>query len=76
MVNGQLREMVEQTDLSHWKSALAIICTYAKREEFAVLSGIFCLKIRVNFLQDYWEIVSYLMAILNLLFYVIYVQEM
>jgi len=40
VVNGQLREIVEQTELSNWKSALAIICTYAKREEFAVLSGL------------------------------------
>ncbi len=37
-----LRDLVEQTELTNdrWKPTLAILCTYAKREDFALLVGL------------------------------------
>lgn len=37
IIKDQLRVAVEQADLKQWKTVVAVICTYAKREEFAVL---------------------------------------
>ncbi len=51
IVKDELRDLVEQTgknclnfwiykaDLKQWRAILAILCTYAKREDFAILSG-------------------------------------
>src|SRR5690242_11924527 len=40
IVKDELRELVEQGDLSEWKAILAILATYAKPEDFALLVGI------------------------------------
>eukprot|EP01114_Cavostelium_apophysatum_P005541 TRINITY_DN1672_c0_g2_i1.p1 TRINITY_DN1672_c0_g2~~TRINITY_DN1672_c0_g2_i1.p1 ORF type:complete len:1099 (+),score=314.97 TRINITY_DN1672_c0_g2_i1:121-3417(+) len=40
IVKNELRDLVENTDLSQWKAALAILCTYAKKEDFAMLCDI------------------------------------
>eukprot|EP00615_Pteridomonas_danica_P011892 CAMPEP_0114343358 /NCGR_PEP_ID=MMETSP0101-20121206/10544_1 /TAXON_ID=38822 ORGANISM="Pteridomonas danica, Strain PT" /NCGR_SAMPLE_ID=MMETSP0101 /ASSEMBLY_ACC=CAM_ASM_000211 /LENGTH=1181 /DNA_ID=CAMNT_0001478035 /DNA_START=71 /DNA_END=3616 /DNA_ORIENTATION=- len=37
VINSQLSELVESSDLSNWKQTLAILSTYAKSEEFSGL---------------------------------------
>ncbi|KAL6073528.1 Protein transport protein SEC31 [Balamuthia mandrillaris] len=37
IVKNELQNLVAQTELSSWKATLAILCTYAKSEEFPVL---------------------------------------
>ncbi|KAH3761854.1 secretory protein Sec31 [Pelomyxa schiedti] len=40
LVNTDLFEIVHSFDLSQWKSALALLCTYAKPDQFAVLCSL------------------------------------
>lgn len=40
IVKEDLHTLVKDTDLAQWKGILAILCTYAKSEDFAILSGL------------------------------------
>ena len=40
IVKDQIRDLVENVDLKQWKAAVAILCTYTKKEDFILLSGV------------------------------------
>lgn len=39
IVKDELHTLVAQTKLKSWKGTLAVLCTYAKSDEFPVLCG-------------------------------------
>lgn len=39
-MKDELRQLVEDSDLNDWKAILAILCTYATRDDFAIFCGL------------------------------------